>query len=76
VYYNIDRKPAYSSTLAVMLCGWVGSKGRCGLFAVKNCVLPYLSALENAFGIYRHFTNGQVYFTLHKIMREQVVKEF
>jgi len=26
-------------------------------------VLPYLSALENAVGIQRHFTNVEVYFT-------------
>jgi len=27
---------------------WLWSKGRYGLFADKNCVFPYLSALENA----------------------------
>jgi len=41
-----------------MLCGW-GVKT--DLFAGKT-VLPYLSALENAFGIRKRFTNVQVKF--------------
>jgi len=52
-----------TSQTAVMLCGWGVTAGRLWLVCMQNCVLPYLSALENAIGILKRFTNVQVYFT-------------